>query len=459
MRKYYVITVLSAIAILCIQVNYIKNLYNRYLDEVIIETKDAMQLAVDEELRFRLLKMSGGQTNKEQYLEVESNSNYIIQDVDSVQLNSPLRTDKKYSIGDAQQKGVGKTTSELLSQVFQDMASDAGGTLDLQVLDSFFIEAMGDSLNHIIYFFNKDSAVVDSIGNWSRKFDYISELSPIGTQGLEYLQIKMRYPMSHFIKLHVWVLVLSLFFILLALFCLLHQLVVIRRKEKLLQKRENSINGTVHDLKAPLNSVLTTLGWLESGEGNAAKKKAIEISRAEVKHMVCNIESLLVTVRKDRKTLILKKEAIDILQLTEIVKSSMDALYRTKQHRIEIDNRLPEEVKVFADGMYIENVIRNLVENALKYSDDGVTVKIILSVADSMLLVAVQDNGWGIAPEYQNKLFHQFYQVPREEGKICKGYGIGLAQSKYIIDEHKGKITVKSAEGEGSVFTFFIPLA
>lgn len=226
----------------------------------------------------------------------------------------------------------------------------------------------------------------------------------------------------------------------------------------MLQKREDTINGTIHDLKSPLNSVVTTLGWLESGEANIAKKRAVEISQAEVKHLVCNIESLLVTVRKDRKRLVLKKEDIDILHLAEIVKSNMDVLYSAKPHSIEIVSELPEGVKISADGMYIENVIRNLVENALKYSDDGVAVKVTLSVTGRILQVSVQDNGWGIAPAYQKKLFQQFYQVPRGEERIRKGYGIGLAQSKYIIDEHGGKIAVKSAEGEGSVFAFTIPL-
>lgn len=222
--------------------------------------------------------------------------------------------------------------------------------------------------------------------------------------------------------------------------------------------REDTINGTIHDLKAPLNSVVTTLSWLESTETNAAKKKAVEISRAEVRHLVCNIESLLVTVRKDRKRLILKKEETDIPHLAEIVKNSMDALYRTKPHTIEIENRLPKNMKVVADGMYIENVIRNLVENALKYSDDGVNVKVTVQTADGRLQVAVLDDGWGIAPQYQKKLFRQFYQVPRGADRIRKGYGIGLAQSKYIIDAHKGKLSVKSAEGKGSEFSFTIPV-
>ena len=240
--------------------------------------------------------------------------------------------------------------------------------------------------------------------------------------------------------------------------CVAYHLLVIRRKDKLLQQREDTINGTIHDLKAPLNSVVTTLSWLESTEANAAKKKAVEISRIEVKHLVCNIESLLVTVRKDRKRLILKKEETDIPHLAEMVKNSMDALYRTKPHTIEIMNQLPEGMKVTADGMYIENVLRNLVENALKYSDNGVNVKVTLRIADGMLQVTVQDDGWGIAPQYQKKLFRQFYQVPRSADRICKGYGIGLAQSKYIIDAHKGKISVKSTAEHGSEFSFNIPV-
>ena len=107
--------------------------------------------------------------------------------------------------------------------------------------------------------------------------------------------------------------------------------------------------------------------------------------------------------------------------------------------------------------MYIENVIRNLMENALKYSDAGVRIEVSLSIVNERLCVSVKDNGWGIAPCHQRKLFTQFYRVPRSEEQQQKGYGIGLAQSKYIINEHGGEIMVKSAEGEGSTFTFIIP--
>lgn len=380
------------------------------------------------------------------------------QEIDSLTRLHPLPPKQPlHNVDDARKKGTANTMMEFISQIMQDELFEKGYPVQLPVLDSIFAEANQKQFNYSFSLYNKDKERIDSIGRCKHP-NYTSELLPIGNKGLQYLQLKANIPLLPFIGQQIWPLILSLILMVFVVGCVAYHLLVIRRKDTLLQQREDTINGTIHDLKAPLNSVVTTLSWLESTEANAAKKKAVEISRAEVRHLVCNIESLLVTVRKDRKRLILKKEETDIPHLAEIVKNSMDALYRTKPHTIEIENRLPENIKVVADGMYIENVIRNLVENALKYSDDGVNVKVTLQTTDGMLQVAVQDDGWGIAPQYQKKLFRQFYQVPRGADRIRKGYGIGLAQSKYIIDAHKGKISVKSAEGKGSEFSFTIPV-
>lgn len=79
-------------------------------------------------------------------------------------------------------------------------------------------------------------------------------------------------------------------------------------------------------------------------------------------------------------------------------------------------------------------------------------------IIEKKLQVSVKDNGWGIAPKYQRKLFTQFYQVPRRKVRKREGLGIGLAQAKYIIDEHGGQIHMKSTEDKGSVFSFTIPV-
>lgn len=462
MKKYYYITVIAVAAIVLLQVFYVMSLYNRYVDENIIKIDDAVRLSIDKEFHLRSVSLDGRKPLKQQYISIKPMDDMSPQEIDSLKRLSPLPTEKErlYNIDAAREKGIAQTSAEFILQFFQDDAFGKGLPLNLNTLDSIFIKSCSHYFPHTFFLYNKDKQVVASAGELKiDDFDYASNLIPIGVKGLQYLQIKANIQLLPFLLQEVWTLILSAFLMVFVVLCMGYHLVVIRRKDKQLQRREDTINGTIHDLKTPLNSVVATLGWLKSDESNLPKKKALEISHAEVKHLVCNIESLLVTVRKDRKRLVLKKDEINILLLAEVVKSGMDALYHTKPHDIEIVNDLPEGVTVFADGMYIENVIRNFVENALKYSDDGVTVKVILSVDDGMLQVSVQDNGWGIAPQYQKKLFRQFYQVPRGEEKIRNGYGIGLAQSKYIIDEHKGKISVKSAEGEGSVFTFTIPLA
>ena len=111
---------------------------------------------------------------------------------------------------------------------------------------------------------------------------------------------------------------------------------------------------------------------------------------------------------------------------------------------MDIENRI----------LTIEKDVLTLTQNQNSYSD---TIEVSLSIVNERLCVSVKDNGWGIAPCHQKKLFTQFYRVPRSEEQQQKGYGIGLAQSQYIINEHGGEIMVKSAEGEGSTFTFIIP--
>ena len=97
-------------------------------------------------------------------------------------------------------------------------------------------------------------------------------------------------------------------------------------------------------------------------------------------------------------------------------------------------------------------------ENALKYSDDGVQIIIRISKKETQAIFTVKDNGWGIAPKYQKKIFTQFFQVPREQMAHQRGYGIGLAYTKYIIEAHGGSISVESIPGKGSIFICKFPL-
>lgn len=457
MKKYYYITLVAIVATVCLQVSYINSLYNRYVDEKIIGIEDIVQKLSTRERIIRDALRVGVKPKERPRIMRKHISHMTQEEIDSLR-RLPGGADTIDVIA-AQKAGIGGTAGEIVDQLMQDLLLKSGFPLNLNTLDSLW--RASDSIvrhPHQFLLYDKDTVMISSVGDLeSHTPDYVSQLHPIGTKGLQYLQIKADIPMSHFLRHQLWTLALSACMMLLVLLCLFFQLTAIRRKEALLRKREMTINGTIHDLKSPLNSVITMMGWLKQTAPDKETKEMLETSKAGVRRLISNIEALLMTARMDRHQVVLNKSLIDVPEMAEGVKKELSCLYPVKPHTICIINELPAGLQVMADGMYIENVIRNLMENALKYSDAGVRIEVSLSIVNERLRVSVKDNGWGIAPCHQKKLFTQFYRVPRSEEQQQKGYGIGLAQSKYIINEHGGEIMVKSAEGEGSTFTFIIP--
>ena len=457
MKKYYYITLVAIVATVCLQVSYINSLYNRYVDEKIIGIEDIVQKLSTRERIIRDALRVGVKPKERPRIMRKHISHMTQEEIDSLR-RLPGGADTIDVIA-AQKAGIGGTAGEIVDQLMQDLLLKSGFPLNLNTLDSLW--RASDSIvrhPHQFLLYDKDTVMISSVGDLeSHTPDYVSQLHPIGTKGLQYLQIKADIPMSHFLRHQLWTLALSACMMLLVLLCLFFQLTAIRRKEALLRKREMTINGTIHDLKSPLNSVITMMGWLKQTAPDKETKEMLETSKAGVRRLISNIEALLMTARMDRHQVVLNKSLIDVPEMAEGVKKELSCLYPGKPHTICIINELPAGLQVMADGMYIENVIRNLMENALKYSDAGVMIEVSLSIVNERLRVSVKDNGWGIAPCHQKKLFTQFYRVPRSEEQQQKGYGIGLAQSQYIINEHGGEIMVKSAEGEGSTFTFMIP--
>ena len=457
MKKYYYITLIAMVATVCLQISYMFSLYNQDVSEDIINIGEVTKKIIEDEKWIRSDLRSGRSIQTKPVFKVKLLSDMTPQELDSIR---KLPTNKDtFNLPAARKMGIGTTTGEIVSQLAQDYLLAAGFPLNLNTLDSLW--RASDSIvrhPHQFLLYDKDTVMISSVGDLeSHTPDYVSQLHPIGTKGLQYLQIKADIPMSHFLRHQLWTLALSACMMLLVLLCLFFQLTAIRRKEALLRKREMTINGTIHDLKSPLNSVITMMGWLKQTAPDKETKEMLETSKAGVRRLISNIEALLMTARMDRHQVVLNKSLIDVPEMAQGVKKELSCLYPVKPHTICIINELPAGLQVMADGMYIENVIRNLMENALKYSDAGVRIEVSLSIVNERLRVSVKDNGWGIAPCHQKKLFTQFYRVPRSEEQQQKGYGIGLAQSKYIINEHGGEIMVKSAEGEGSTFTFIIP--
>ncbi len=114
---------------------------------------------------------------------------------------------------------------------------------------------------------------------------------------------------------------------------------------------------------------------------------------------------------------------------------------------------------IIGDAQHLSNAFQNLIENAVKYNHADPLITVETKSNERTVLIEVKDNGIGIAPQHQKKLFDKFFRVPKGDLHEIKGFGLGLSYVKTIVDKHHGRISVRSQSGEGSVFAIEFPLA
>jgi two-component system, OmpR family, phosphate regulon sensor histidine kinase PhoR len=146
--------------------------------------------------------------------------------------------------------------------------------------------------------------------------------------------------------------------------------------------------------------------------------------------------------------------------LTEIVRCEVET-YRPQAmaKQIDVSMRLEPDVRVLGDGQQLGSMIRNLLDNAIRYTSEDGHVVVQLAAADARAELEVADDGMGISREAQARIFERFYRVDRARSRDRGGTGLGLAIVKHVAELHGGTVTVRSDLGQGSVFVVSLPLA
>jgi signal transduction histidine kinase len=135
------------------------------------------------------------------------------------------------------------------------------------------------------------------------------------------------------------------------------------------------------------------------------------------------------------------------------------ATYHEKARARNVDLRIKPDLflsPVSGDARSLERALTALVDNAIKFSNEGGKVEIGLHRKGGQIAVSVSDHGIGIAPEKQEKIFDRFYHMDRSGDRLFEGIGLGLAIAKQVIEQHKGQLTVESIPGKGSTFTLWL---
>ena len=231
-------------------------------------------------------------------------------------------------------------------------------------------------------------------------------------------------------------------------------------QRKLDEMKTDFINNMTHEIKTPIATISLACEMLEdeSVTSDAATRlNFINIISDENRRMRILIETLLQSAKMSRKNLSLNPKEID---LNSLVLSSIQNFKLTLQNRHgTIETHLGDiNGTLFADDLHISNMLHNLIDNAIKYSDHEPHITITTRTEPGHVICEIADNGIGIAKEDQKHIFEKFYRVSTGDVHNVKGFGIGLNYVAQVVALHKGSISVSSEPGQGSTFTISLPL-
>lgn len=223
-------------------------------------------------------------------------------------------------------------------------------------------------------------------------------------------------------------------------------------------QRKNDFIGMVsHELKTPLTSLSAYVQLLQA----KAKKgedyftlNALDKATKQVKKMTGMINGFLNVSRLESGKIHIDKQEFDMAELVKEVEE--ESIATITSHKVIFAP--VEKTLVIADREKIGQVINNFISNAVKYSPPGTTIQVACENIDNSARVCVSDEGVGIEPEDQKKLFERYYRVEGSHTQTISGFGIGLYLSAEIIQHHNGQIWVVSRPGKGSTFYFSLPL-
>lgn len=232
-------------------------------------------------------------------------------------------------------------------------------------------------------------------------------------------------------------------------------------QQRLAEIKNDFISNITHELKTPIATVgvaIEALRNFNAIQSPERTKEYLDISAAELQRLSLLVDKVLKLSMFEKQQIELNKEPFDLKELIEenlrIMKLQFDKHKATVEFTASDNSYMIE-----ADKLHMTSVIYNLLDNALKYGGNKPTIHIAMSMSDAdKIVLSIADNGIGIAPQHQTKIFEKFFRVPTGNKHNIKGYGLGLSYVAEVVKSHKGSIRVESEPEKGSTFIVELPV-
>ena len=335
------------------------------------------------------------------------------------------------------------------------------GQHEIRKIDSLFTYYMRFYNFHIDYSFvvTKPGSLAAINEGASANYIYNKPLEDAaGNTGIE---LRLIFPEKRqFIIAEMGTLFITSVLLILVVLVLFWQTILSLMKEKKLSEHTNDfLNNMTHEFKTPLTNIALA--------GKMILKDSAEREEDKIKHysaiileenekLRLQVEQVLSMTALERGEIPLRKTEVDFHRLILESLKSMNVQIENRQGNVRL-NLDAGRFAVMGDRTHLTNALCNLVDNAIKYSGEKPEISVQTSNAGPNLMVVISDKGIGIEKEYQKRVFDKFFRIPTGDIHDVKGFGLGLAYIKKIVELHGGTIELQSEKGKGTTFTIAFP--
>lgn len=287
-----------------------------------------------------------------------------------------------------------------------------------------------------------------------------SKIIPITRNNLEGIQMVLVSPYRLFLRQMGLLILVTMLIVAFVIFCIVYQFRIISHMNKISRIREDFSYALIHDMKNPLSTIFTTLNFLHTGrldDKPEKREKYFRIAEGEVDHLLTLTNKVLTVSKLEQHKLDMQKEKIELPPMIDKLVDKFTAK-ADKPTRFIKDLQATE---VYADAEYLEEVLDNLIDNAVKYSKENVEITLSSSCNGRHTFLRVHDNGIGISDKDQKVIFNKYERGAagrRKRKQGASGFGLGLNFVQQVVEAHGGNIFVNSIEGEFTEFVISLPL-
>lgn len=257
----------------------------------------------------------------------------------------------------------------------------------------------------------------------------------------------------------IGILLSSILFTGLILFCFSYTIYVIFHQKKVSEMKTDFINNMTHEFKTPIATISLASDSILSPSILENKDKVtrfINIIKQENKRMLSQVEKVLQMAQIEKENVELRFNPLNLHEVIQDAVINAELKVQAKGGTITT-NLLAQKPIIMADGTHISSIINNLLDNAEKYTPESPLIIIETIDVKGGIEFSIKDNGIGMTKDALKMIFEKFYRVHTGNLHDVKGFGLGLSYVKAMVDAHHGKVNVKSEIGQGSVFAIFLP--